>query len=174
MSFMAKAKIIHKSPSRKSKTPSYKRDAKLTRVNPGVVGWLGGAKAVGVSIDSAFDYITVGKAGLTKISIEELARHVGVSRKAMSEDILGISVKTLERKLPEDRFDRKISSHAIEIAKVMQHAFEVFEDEIRTRLWMNTHNKSLSGMNPVELLNTLTGLTMINDVLGRIEEGVYT
>lgn len=136
--------------------------------------WLGGDRLVHTRIESEFDYITIGSSGITKGSVDELANFVGVTRKDMAERILDISVKTLERKTPTQKLDKRISSHAVEIAKVMQHAYEVFEDEQKVKLWVNTENKSLNGMRPVQLMDTLTGLNMIDEVLGRIEEGIYS
>jgi putative toxin-antitoxin system antitoxin component (TIGR02293 family) len=140
----------------------------------GIVRWLGGSIAVGSSIESDFDMITTGSAGIPKSSLDILCTYIGVSRKNMAENILEVSVKTLERKSPTDKLDKKISSHALEIAKLMQHAYEVFEDEEKAKTWMSRENRALNGKKPVELFDTLTGLNMVNDVLGRIEEGVYS
>lgn len=85
-----------------------------------------------------------------------------------------MSVKTLERKKDDERLGRHISSHIIEIAKVVHHAFEVFEDEEKVRGWLAMPNRSLNGMRPLEFFHVLTGLNMVDDVLGRIEEGVYS
>ncbi len=56
----------------------------------------------------------------------------------------------------------------------MQHAFEVFEDEEKIKRWINTENRALNGMKPLALFDTLTGLSIVNNSLGRIEEGVYS
>ena len=80
----------------------------------------------------------------------------------------------MERKGPKEKLDRRTSSHALEIAKLLQHAFEVFEDEEKVKRWINKEHKALNGMKPVILFSTLTGINMVNDILGRIEEGVYS
>lgn len=144
------------------------------KIEQGLVRWLGGAIAVGSSIESDFDMITTGSAGIPKSSLDILCTYIGVSRKNMAENILEVSVKTLERKSPTDKLDKKISSHALEIARLMQHAYEVFEDEEKAKTWISRENRALNGKKPVELFDTLTGLNMVNDVLGRIEEGVYS
>ena len=138
-----------------------------------LVYWLGGGSLVS-PISSEFDLISAGQKGIAKASIDELANYLGISRKAMAEDIFDLSVKTMERKSPKDKMDRRTSAHAIEIAKVMQHAYEVFEDEQKLKHWVNKENKALNGAKPVLLFSTLTGLNMVNDVLGRIEEGIYS
>lgn len=136
--------------------------------------WLGGDSKIKAPIQSDFDFIAVGASGLTKASVDALANHIGISRKSMAEDILDVSVKTMERKAATAKLDKKTSSHVMEIARVMQHAFEVFEDEEKVKLWMSRENRALNGKSPVQLFDTLTGLNMVNDVLGRIEEGVYS
>jgi putative toxin-antitoxin system antitoxin component (TIGR02293 family) len=139
-----------------------------------VVYWLGGNTLFEHSMRSDFDLLNAGAEGIAKASVDELAVHMGVNRKYIAEDIFDLSVKTLERKSPADKLDRRTSSHAIEIAKLMQHAYEVFEDEEKLRRWINRENRALGGMKPVSLFSTLTGLNMVNTILGRIEEGVYS
>lgn len=144
------------------------------RREEGLGHWLGGAQRLQGPIRSDFDVIDAGAAGLTKASVDELAAHLGLTRKAMAEDILDVSVKTLERRRPGEKLDKKISSHALEIARVMEHAFEVFEDEERVRLWLNRENRALKGRKPIALFDTLTGINLVNNILTRIEEGVYS
>ena len=155
------------SPAKHAKSPSKKESHTITR-------WLGGAQLISSSIKSDFDLINAGSEGISKSSVDALANYLGISRKSMAEDIFDLSVKTLERKAPADKMDKRTYSHAFEIAKVMQHAFEVFEDEEKLKHWVNKENKALNGTKPVLLFSTLTGLNMVNDVLGRIEEGIYS
>jgi putative toxin-antitoxin system antitoxin component (TIGR02293 family) len=123
---------------------------------------------------SEFDLIKLGGAGVTKNAIHNLASSIGISRKDIAEGIFNISVKTLERKSTKTKLDKKTSSHAVEIAKVLQHAYDVFRDKDKLKRWLNTENKALNNLKPVVLFDTLTGLTMVNDILGRIEDGVYS
>lgn len=141
--------------------------------NP-IIHWLGGKAMLPHPIRSDFDLLFAGSEGIPKSSVDELANHLGISRKSMAEDILDLSVKTLERKAPADKLDKRTSSHALEIAKLLQHAYEVFEDEEKIRRWINKENRALNGMKPLGFFDTLTGLNMVNDILGRIEEGVYS
>jgi putative toxin-antitoxin system antitoxin component (TIGR02293 family) len=134
--------------------------------------WLGSSFTSKMGSD--FDVIEIGREGITKASIDYLTTHMGITRKTMAEDVLGMSVKTLERKTPKEKLDKQASSHAIEIAKVMQHAYDVFGDEEKVKRWMNKENRALNHLKPVMILGTLTGINMVNDILGRIQEGVYS
>lgn len=139
-----------------------------------VIRWLGLPGSAAKKMVSNFDFINLGISGITKGAVNTLASHLGISRKYISENIFDISVKTFERKEDKARLDKKISSHALEIARVVQHAYEVFRDESKVKRWLNSQNKALNNFKPVELLDTFTGLNMVNDILGRIEEGVYS
>ncbi len=136
--------------------------------------WLGTNAVDSSKVESDFDVIEWGAQGVTKASIDDLTAHMGITRKVMAEELLGMSVKTLERKTPKEKLDQQVSSHAIEIAKIMQHAWEVFGDEEKLRRWMNRENRALNDLKPVLLLKTLTGINMVNDILGRIQEGIYS
>ncbi len=172
---MAKAKKIPKSQLLQEPAVAYQTRSSLQVAGGATLTyWLGGKASVKQEPRSAFDIISIGTAGLPKSSVDELARYLGISRKSMAEDVLDLSVKTLERKSPTEKLDKRTSFHALEIAKLMQHGFAVFEDEEKLQRWMKKENRSLNGMRPIDLLDSLTGLTMVNDVLGRIEEGVYS
>lgn len=136
--------------------------------------WLGMKGAAIQKLSSEFDYIEIGNSGITKSAINTLAENIGISRKYISENIFDVSVKTMERKDNKTKLDKRISSHAIEIAKVVQHAWQVFRDEAKVKRWMNKENRTLNNKKPVELFDTLSGMMMVDDILGRIEEGVYS
>lgn len=142
--------------------------------NEGILYWLGGYSIIKKRIKNTFDLLAISSEGITKASLEQLTKHLGISKKNMAEDILDISVKTLERKELTDKLDKRISAHSIELARLMQHAYEVFQNEDKVRQWLARENRALNGSAPVTLLNTLTGINMVNDVLIRIEEGVYS
>ena len=165
-SFTERSSIAHLSVSH-SKSSSKKE-------NHAIIRWLGGAQLVSTFILSDFDLINIGSEGISKSSVDVLANYLGISRKSMAEDIFDLSVKTLERKAPSDKMDKRTSSHAVEIAKIMQHAFEVFEDEEKMKEWLNKENRALNGVKPVALFDTMTGLNMVNDILYKIEEGIYS
>ena len=70
--------------------------------------------------------------------------------------------------------DKFTSSPSIEIVTVVERAFAVFESEEKVKLWLSTANSALNNMKPIDLFYLPTGLNMVNDILGRIEEGIYS
>jgi len=146
----------------------------LIKNSKSLIDLLGGEDLIKIKLNSAFDLIELSNQGLTKASIESLIDHLGVTKKNFTEDILHFSVKTLERKKSLDKLDKYTSSHVIEIAKVVEHAYEVFEDENIVKRWLKTPNNALKQMKPLDLFYIPTGLAMVDNILGRIEDGVYT
>lgn len=135
---------------------------------------LGGKDLIGISLLSGFDLIALSHQGISKASLETLVSNSGISKKDFIENILDLSVKTIERKKSIDKLDRRTSSHILEIAKVMAHAYAVFEEEEKVKKWLNTPNRALNNLKPIALFNMQTGLQLVDQVLGRIEEGVYS
>jgi len=149
---------------------------KRSKLNPTLnfVGLLGGKGIITKPIRSEFDIISLSNEGITKASLDALIGHLGISKKAFSENILDASVKTLERKKSTDRLDKHTSSLVIEIAKVVEHAIDVFGDEEKVKRWINAPNRALNNTKPIDLFYIPTGLNMVNTILGRIEEGIYS
>jgi putative toxin-antitoxin system antitoxin component (TIGR02293 family) len=145
-----------------------------TPTQPIFIDLIGGKAIVTQSVQSEFDIISLSNEGITKASLDALISHLGISKKSFSENILDASVKTIERKKNTDKLDKHTSSLVIEIAKVLEHAFKVFENEEKVKSWINTPNKALNHLKPIDLFYLPTGLNMVNDILGRIEEGVYS
>lgn len=141
---------------------------------PDLVDLLGGIKLVDADIRSEFDLINLSNTGIKKASLDALIGHLGMSKKAFTENILNVSVKTMERKKNDEVLDKRTSSYIIEIAKVTEHAFEVFESEEKVQSWLNTPNRALNQMKPIDLFDMPTGLMMVDRILGRIDEGVYS
>lgn len=136
--------------------------------------WLGNIKSLSNPSLSEFDLLKTSETGIPKSSIDALAVHLNISRKSIAEDVFDVSVKTMERKLPSEKLDKKISSHAIEIARLMVRLWLVLEDEQKIKRWLHHENRALSGAAPISLLDTMTGLSLVNDIVTRIEEGVYS
>lgn len=138
------------------------------------ISLMGGETIVTKPIRNEFDIILLSNEGVTKASLDAVISHLGISKKSFSENILDASVKTIERKKSTDKLDKRTSSHIIDIAKILEHAFAVFEDGEKVKHWINTPNKALNNVKPIDMFHLSTGLNLVNDILGRIEEGVYS
>ena len=57
--------------------------------------------------------------------------------------------------------------------RLLGHARTVFDDEADARAWLVTPNDALSGEPPLVLLDTDAGVRLVDEVLTRLEFGVY-
>jgi len=122
---------------------------------------------------SALDFVAAGIKGISKRSVAALALTLDIPMRTMAR-MLNLSEKTLGRKKPDDLLDKLPSSLSIEIAQTVARGIEVFEDRGKFNRWLQKENRALRGQKPFDLLNTPTGIKLVNQVLGRIEEGVYS
>jgi putative toxin-antitoxin system antitoxin component (TIGR02293 family) len=123
--------------------------------------------------DSAFSFFQIGVSGIPKSSVNSLAGVLNVPMTDMA-DLLNVSYKTLGRKKNDDLLDGWISSHSIEIANTVARGLSLFEDVGKFNSWLQKPNKALKGSRPFELLKYPTGIKLVNQIMGRIEEGIYT
>lgn len=135
---------------------------------------LGGEILLNTSINNNYDLIILSREGISKASAESVIAFTGMSKKSFVEGILNLSIKTLERKQDNDKLDRKASSLIIEVAKVLEHAYRVFDEKEKVKRWLTKPSKSLHGESPLSFFSMPTGISMVEDVLTRIEEGVYS
>ena len=134
---------------------------------------LGGKDFISTVPKSALDYVRIANKGIKKQSVTRLAELMDIPMKDIAA-LLNISYKTLGRKKETDTLDSISSSISIEIAETISKGLSVFEDSDKLSRWLQKENRALQGEKPIDLLNTPTGIKMVNKVLGRIEEGIYT
>jgi putative toxin-antitoxin system antitoxin component (TIGR02293 family) len=86
---------------------------------------------------------------------------------------LGISRATLHRRKAEGRLGQDESDRVIRFARLMGKAVEVFESEESARRWLDSPQVGLGGAVPLDYAETEAGAREVDDLLGRIEYGVY-
>jgi len=59
-----------------------------------------------------------------------------------------------------------------QLIELLEKGYEVFGQE-KFQIWMRTQNKVLKSK-PIDMLNTSEGIQQVEDILGRIEHGVYS
>ncbi len=134
---------------------------------------LGGTQFINHVPETSLELYGVVRKGIPKLSIDSLAQvmHIPMTKMAI---LLNLSYKTLTRKRGADLLDTSVSSHAYELADTISKGLSVFEGEDLLNRWLNKENVALNGAKPYDLLDTPTGIKLVNQVLGRIEEGVYS
>ena len=67
-----------------------------------------------------------------------------------------------------------LSEHVVRIATLLNRARQVFDDAEGAAEWLKTPNLSLGDKTPLEYADTEVGAREVENLLGRIDYGVYS
>lgn len=93
--------------------------------------------------------------------LESLGRHLSISR------------STLQRRRAERRLSPQESDRVMRFWRILRHATKVFGTVERARLWLKYPQRGLGQAVPLEYASTEIGAREVDDLLGRIDYGVY-
>ena len=83
--------------------------------------------------------------------------------------------RTLERRVREDQpLTLDEADAIIRLLRVTDAARRLFEDNARADHWLRTPNPALSGAVPIRVARTDVGGRAVEQVLGRLEYGIYS
>jgi putative toxin-antitoxin system antitoxin component (TIGR02293 family) len=122
---------------------------------------------------SGYEKIQLVREGIPYFSFEKYAALSPLSMAEWSE-YLEISERSLHRyKKDNKKFDRMRSERIIEIAQVLKKGVEVFGDDEKFTIWMNSRILALGGIKPRELLDSSLGIKLLDEELTRIDYGMF-
>ena len=88
--------------------------------------------------------------------------------------LAGISGTTLTRRKRSGQLTPNESEHVLRIANLLERAAGVFEDVGDAAAWLKTPNLSLGDVTPLDYADTEIGAREVENLLGRIDYGVYS
>src|SRR5207244_10360328 len=88
--------------------------------------------------------------------------------------MLGLSKATLHRRKAGGKLGPVESDRVVRFARLMGRAIEVLESEENARQWLTSPQFGLGGAVPLDYAETEVGAREVEDLLGRIEYGVYS
>lgn len=136
-----------------------------------IVDLLGGAQVIG-EIGSPIEMARVVRRGLPWAAFEALVTALAISQAELAAT-LHIRSRTLSRRKDSGKLEAMESDRLFRLARVFVHAVEVLEAADRARDWLESENRALGGLRPLDLLDTDAGAREVDDVLGRIEHGIF-
>lgn len=119
------------------------------------------------------DLIKVVKGGLSVQVFRALAEALDVSDAALA-NLAGISSTTLTRRKRAGQLSPDESEHVLRIATLLERAAQVFERVGDAAAWLKAPNLSLGNVTPLAYADTEIGAREVENLLGRIEWGVYS
>ena len=139
-----------------------------------VIGQIHGHKSESRTVKiSPGNLIAVIHTGLPVQELDVLQTSLGVPMDKLAPK-LGMSKATLHRRKAQGRLGPEESDRVLRFARLMGKAVEVMESEDAARRWMASSQVGLGGAVPLDYAETEVGAREVEDLLGRIEYGVYS
>ncbi|WP_044131337.1 type II RES/Xre toxin-antitoxin system antitoxin [Rudanella lutea] len=101
-------------------------------------------------------------AGLLQVTDKEMAR------------LLNQSVATFHRQTKLPRLDPATSERLLLLTRLALYGATVFQDQGKFTRWLRRPLRLLDDRSPLDLLDSTTGIQLVEDMLGRIEYGVFS
>jgi putative toxin-antitoxin system antitoxin component (TIGR02293 family) len=102
-----------------------------------------------------------------------LADAIGITQERMAQ-LAGISPRTLHRRLSEPALTPDESDRVVRFLRLWLRAVDVLDGEDEARRWLAAPKSTLLGETPLDYATTEIGAQDVDDLLGRIEYGVFT
>ncbi|RIV23835.1 DUF2384 domain-containing protein [Fibrisoma montanum] len=121
---------------------------------------------------SPFNVISSSRQGALRSQVDEVAALVGLTDKEMAY-ALSMTPRNLHRLKDDQRFSVDASERLLLLKNLLLHALDTFEGRKATVLqWLRTPIRELANQAPIQLLDTVTGFGLADDVLGRLDYGL--
>jgi putative toxin-antitoxin system antitoxin component (TIGR02293 family) len=88
--------------------------------------------------------------------------------------VLGMSRATLHRRKIQGKIDKEESEKLVCYQRLLKKAEDAFGDRASAREWLIQKQTGLAGAVPIEFAKTEIGAREVENLLGRIEYGVYS
>jgi putative toxin-antitoxin system antitoxin component (TIGR02293 family) len=111
--------------------------------------------------------------GLPAHLARELARRLEITLDDLA-GLLRLNPRTLQRRLDEGVLNLTESERLWELSRLFCRAVDVLETEPGAVHWFKNQIQALGGATPLSYARTAVGLRELDNVLGRIEHGVYS
>ncbi len=113
------------------------------------------------------------KEGLPFRELERLRRRMDVTTERIAK-IVGMSRSTLNRRKKEGTLSQFQSEKVVRLEQLYAKAVATFEDEELAKQWMLAPVKALGEEAPLDYAETEIGAREVENLLGRLEHGVFS
>jgi putative toxin-antitoxin system antitoxin component (TIGR02293 family) len=124
------------------------------------------------SIDSDLSIVRSANQGVNSVIFTELVEISGINRNFLAEEVFDVSLKTMLRYQKEKKkLNPRNSEIALKLLNLLNKGMEIFGSMDTFISWLNKPAFGLGEQIPIKLMNTNTGIDLIEEELIRIEFG---
>ena len=114
------------------------------------------------------------EAGFSFSTFERLQRNLALQTEELA-DLVQITLRTLARRREEGRLTSEESDRLLRASRVFGRALALFEGDVdAARTWLSTPALALSNRTPQEISSTDIGAREVENLIGRLEHGVFS
>ena len=137
---------------------------------------MGGAHTLKRRIDSRLDAHDAIVHGLPSDVLEHLVQNIQILHEPdVLQKAVGVSVRTVQRRrdTPAKTLSSEQSGRAWKFAEILSKATEILGDQQAAENWLVTPAIGLEQRRPIDLLATPAGTRLVEELLIRMDYGVY-
>ncbi len=112
--------------------------------------------------------------GFSFAALERLGKTTGLSLERLRVAVR-ITPRTLTRRRKEKKLSPEESDRLVSVSRLLAQTFELFEGNTEAGMrWFQSPNRALNGQSPLQVAATETGAREVENLIGRLEHGVFT
>ena len=139
-----------------------------------VVPAIPGTKLLGIKVRRQSELVGKVKAGFRFEHLLQLEEQSGLTRERICQ-FAGIAPRTLARRQRTGQLTSEESDRLLRSARIFEMVVDLFEgDEDEARRWLLAPSKALGGVSPLEFTSTEVGAREVENLIGRLQHGVFT
>lgn len=131
-------------------------------------------KSLGLSINTVLDLIRKVMRGFSYQALIAFETNSGVSLQTLAETI-GISERTLARRKAPGRLAPEESERLLRLSSIFKKAVELFEGDVSSAVhWIAAPKRALENQTPLQYARTEVGAREVENLIGRLQHGVFS
>ena len=129
---------------------------------------------LGVKSVNALELVHSIERGFAFEKLERVRRETGFPMELLAVSI-GISSRTLSRRRKEKKLSPSESDRLVSVSRLLSLAVGLFEnDKEKAFRWFRNPNRALGNLTPLDMASTETGAREVENLIGRLEHGVFS
>lgn len=159
--------------SAKTKTREKSATYSIEPAHSGEPAFLSYASLIGLRVPDALSLARKIESGFDFRTFTRLQEAIELTNKQLA-DLISISSRTLSRRRTERRLRPDESDRLLRLARVFDLTVSLFEgDKQAAQAWLTRPNPALGGKPPLDLSRTEVGAREVENLVFRLEHGVF-
>lgn len=129
---------------------------------------------LGIKTTNVLELVSAVERGFAFSTLERMRRETGLPMERLAVSI-GISPRTLTRRRKTKKLSGAESDRLVSISRLLTAAVELFEGNAeKAYSWFVQPNRAFGNISPLEMASTEIGAREVENLIGRLEHGVFS